>query len=174
MNTYAKYKDFCNATFMTFELPAYSKPNKLNKRFVKRKKIYFTDTNFLCYIKRRDIVDLYNNDKSVMGHIFENFVATEIIKNTSVLPDKYYVSHFNPVRGEGNETDFIIEKDNGETIAIEVKLDSTLNPKDFKNMELCRDTIGDKFKRGIVLYTGENIVPFGDKLWAVPVNYLYE
>jgi len=26
-----------------------------------------------------------------------------------------------------------------------------------------------KLKKGIVLYTGEETVPFGDKLWAVPV-----
>jgi predicted AAA+ superfamily ATPase len=103
-----------------------------------------------------------------MGHLFENFIASEIMKATSVLPGKFYVSHFNPVRGEGKETDFVIENDNGEAIAIEVKLDSSLNAKDFANLELCRDTIGDRFKRGIVLYTGEELVQFSDKLWAFP------
>ena len=109
-----------------------------------------------------------------MGHLFENFIASEIMKAVSVLPGLYYVSHFNPVRGDGKETDFVIEKDNGETIAIEVKLDSTLTDRDFKNLELCRDTIGDKFKKGVVIYTGADLVPFGDKLWAVPVNFLWE
>jgi predicted AAA+ superfamily ATPase len=84
------------------------------------------------------------------------------------------VSHFNPVRDDGNETDFVIENDKGESVAIEVKLNSSLNEKDFKNLELCRDTIGNKFIKGIVLYTGEELVPFGDRLWALPVNYLYE
>ena len=109
-----------------------------------------------------------------MGHIFENFIATEIMKSISVSSGKNYVSHFNPVRGDGKETDFIIEKDNGDTIAIEVKLDSSLNGNDFKNLELCRTVIGNKFKKGIVLYTGLDLVPFGEKLWAVPVNYLWE
>ena len=109
-----------------------------------------------------------------MGHIFENFIASEIMKSASALPGNFYVSHFNPVRGDGKETDFVIEKDNGETIAIEVKLDSSLNDKDFKNLELCRDTIGSKFKKGIVIYTGEDLVPYGNKIWAVPVNYLWE
>ena len=172
--TYEKYKSFCNAAFLTFEIQSWAKPNKMNKRFVKSKKIYFTDTNLLCFLMRRDILDVYKNDPSLMGHLFENFIATEIMKSTSALPGKYYVSHFNPVRGDGNETDFVVEKDNGETIAIEVKLDSSLNEKDFKNLELCRNTIGGKFKKGIVLYTGEDLVPCGDKLWAVPVNYLWE
>jgi predicted AAA+ superfamily ATPase len=172
--TYEKYKAFCNAAYLTFEIQPWAKPNKLNKRFVKSKKIYFTDTNFLCFLMRRDISEVYQKDPSLMGHLFENFIATEIMKAISALPGKYYVSHFNPVRGDGKETDFVIEKDNGETIAIEVKLDASLNDKDFKNLELCRNTIGSKFKKGIVLYTGEDLVPFADNLWAVPINYLWE
>jgi len=170
--TYEKYKSFCSAAFLTFEIQPWAKPNKLNKRFVKGKKLYFTDTNVLCFIARRDISEVYKKDPSFMGHIFENFIATEIMKSASALPGKYHISHFNPVRGDGNETDFIIEKDNGETIALEVKLDSTLKENDFKNLELCRNTVGKTFKKGIVLYTGEHLLPFGDKLWAVPVNFL--
>ncbi|MCL2207552.1 MAG: ATP-binding protein [Fibromonadales bacterium] len=170
--TFEKYKSFCNATFMTFEIPSWSKPNKLDKRFVKSKKIYFTDTNFLCFLLRRDISEVFEKDRSLMGHLFENFIASEIIKSIGVLPGKFYVSHFNPVRGEGKETDFVIENDAGEAIAIEVKLDSSLNAKDFASLELCRNTIGDKFKKGIVVYNGEELVPFGNGLWAVPVSCL--
>jgi predicted AAA+ superfamily ATPase len=172
--TYEKYKALCSASYMTFEIQPWSKPNNLNKRFLKSKKIYFSDTNFLCYVMRRDLKEVMLNDPSLMGHLFENFVAAEIMKATSTLPGKYYVSHFNPVRGDGKETDFVIEKDNGEAIAIEVKLESSLNERDFKNLELCRDTIGEKFKKGVILYTGENIVPFGDRLGAAPLNYLWE
>ena len=170
--TFEKYRSFCSATFMIFEIPSWSKPNKPGKRFVKGKKIYFTDTNFLCFLMRRDIIDVFEIDRPLMGHLFENFVASEIMKLAGILPGKFYVSHFNPVRGDGKETDFVVENDAGEAIAIEVKLDSSLNAKDFENLELCRDTIGDKFKRGIVLYTGEEAVPFGDRLWAVPVSVL--
>jgi len=172
--TYDKYKSFCNNVFLTIEVQPWAKPNKLNKRFVKSKKLYFTDTNFLCFLLRRDISEIYKNDASFMGHIFENFIATEIMKSINTLPDKYYVSHFNPVRGDGKKTDFIVEKDNGEVLAIEVKLDSTLSEKDFKNLETCRNIIGSKFKRGVVLYPGQDLVPFGENFWAVPVNFLRE
>lgn len=59
--TYERYKAFCNSTFMTFEVQPWSKPNKLDKRFLRSKKIYFTDTNFLCYIMRRELKDLYTS-----------------------------------------------------------------------------------------------------------------
>ena len=78
------------------------------------------------------------------------------------------------MREDGRETDFIIENDNGEAVAIEVKLDSSPNERSFKNLELCRNTIGKRFQKGILLYNGETIVPFGEKLWAVPVNFLWE
>ncbi|MCL2209548.1 MAG: ATP-binding protein [Treponema sp.] len=172
--TYDKYKSFCNNAYLTFEVQPWAKPNRLNKRFVKSKKLYFADTNFLCHSLRRDISDVYKNDPSQMGHIFENFIATEIMKSIYTLPDKYYLSHFNPVRGDGKETDFIVEKDNGEIIAIEVKLDSTLNENNFKNLTTCRNITGKCFKRGFVIYTGQELVPFGENFWAVPVNYLWE
>jgi predicted AAA+ superfamily ATPase len=171
--TYERYKAFCNSTFMTFEIQPWAKPNKLDKRFFRSKKLYFTDTNFLCYIMRRQLKDLYNNTLSVMGHVFENFIASEIMKATSSSSNQYFVSHFNPVRGQGKEVDFVIENSNGEAIAIEVKLDATVTSKDFSNMEICHDTIGEKFKKGIVIYTGNDLLPFSDKLWAVPVNYLW-
>jgi predicted AAA+ superfamily ATPase len=170
--TFEKYKSLCEVAFMTFEIQPWARPNKLNKRFVKSKKIYFTDTNFLCFLLRRDISEVYERDRTLMGHLFENFIASEIMKAASALPGKFYVSHFNPVREDGKETDFVIEKDNGETVAVEVKLDSAICTKDFKNLELCRDTIGGNFKKGVVLYTGEDLVPFGDRLWAVPAGYL--
>jgi predicted AAA+ superfamily ATPase len=172
--TFEKYMSLCSAAFLTLEIQPWARPNRLNKRFVKSKKIYFADTNFLCFLARRDISGVYERDPSFMGRIFENFVATEIMKSACARPGKFYVSHFNPVREDGKETDFIIEKTDGETIAIEVKLGETLGGKDFKNLELCRNTIGDNFKTGIVLYTGTGLVPFGDRLWAVPVNYLWE
>jgi len=172
--TFERYTTLCRAAFLTFEVQPWARPNKLNKRFVKSPKIYFTDTNFLCFLLRRDISEIYENDGALMGRIFENFVAAEIMKATSALPGKFYVSHFNPVREDGRETDFVVEKDNGEAVAIEVKLSSTLGAKDFKNLELCRDTIGRGFKKGVVLYTGKDLVPLGDRLWAIPVNYLWK
>lgn len=171
--TYERYKAFCNSVFMTFEVQSWSKANKLDKRFLRSKKIYFTDTNFLCYIMRRELKDLYTNP-SAMGHIFENFIASEIIKAASSSPNQYFVSHFNPVRGQGKEVDFIIENLHGEAIAIEIKLNATLDLKDFANMKICKDTLRDKFKKGIVVYTGNEILPFGDNLWAIPVNCLWE
>jgi predicted AAA+ superfamily ATPase len=171
--TYEKYKALCAGTFLIFELPSWTRPNKLNKRFVKQKKLYFTDTNLLCHIMQRDLADVYKNDKTTMGHIFENFIAVEIVK-AAKAKGLYSVSHFNPVQNQGREVDFIIENPKGEAIGIEVKLSGTIDERDWSNMSVLQNTIGNKFKKGIIIYTGTNLVQLSRNIWAVPMNYLWE
>jgi predicted AAA+ superfamily ATPase len=170
--TYEKYKALCDNTFLIFELPSWTKPNRLNKKFVKQKKLYFTDTSLLCHIMQRDMEDVYKNDKTAMGHIFENFIATEIMKAAKSL-DSFSVSHFNPVQNQGKEVDFIIESPDGKTVGIEVKLDSTINEKDCANMNTLQETTGSGFLKGIIIYTGTDLVQVSRKIWAVPVQYLW-
>jgi predicted AAA+ superfamily ATPase len=170
--TYEKYKTLCVCTFLIFELPSWSKPNKLDKRFVKQKKLYFTDTNLLCHILQRDLEEIYKNDRTVMGHIFENFIACEIMKAAKSL-GTFSVSHFNPVQNQGKEVDFVIESPNGNTIGIEVKLDGTVNEKDYANMMVMQETIGKRFLKGFIIYTGSELIQVRKDIWAVPVGYLW-
>jgi hypothetical protein len=39
---------------------------------------------------------------------------------------------------------------------------------DFKGLIKLRDSIGDKFIKGVVFYDGESILSFGDRLFAIP------
>jgi len=171
--TYEKYKALCNNTFLTFELPSWSKPNSLDKRFVKQKKIFFSDTGLLCHIMQRDINEIYKNEKAVMGHLFENFIATEIMK-AAKSNGSYSVSHFNPVQNQGKEVDFVIESPDGKTVGIEVKLDASINQKDWANMNTLQETTGNRFLKGIIVYTGTELIQVSQNIWAVPVNYLWE
>jgi len=170
--TYEKYKALCSNTFITFEIPSWSRPNKLNKRFVKQKKLFFNDTCLLCHIMQRNIEEIYKNDKTTMGHVFENFIATEIMK-AAKSAGPFSVSHFNPVQNQGKEVDFVIESSDGKIIGIEVKLDSTINEKDWANMNALRETVGTRFVKGVIIYTGTELIPVSRNIWAVPVNYLW-
>ena len=33
--------------------------------------------------------------------------------------------------------------------------------------------LGDRFRAGVVIYTGADTIPFGERLWAVPVSGLW-
>ena len=117
--------------------------------------------------------EIYKNDKTAMGHIFENFIATEIMK-AAKSRGSFSVSHFNPVQNQGKEVDFVIENKDGKTIGIEVKLDGTINEKDWANMNALRETVGSRFIKGVIIYTGTELIQVGRNIWAVPVNYLWE
>ena len=170
IKTYNRYKTAAINTFLFFELPAWTKPTRLNKRFTKTPKLYFTDTNLLAYLLKRDLNDIFNTDSVTMGRLFENFVACEILKNASSIIG-LEVSHFRT--SDQKEVDFVLEKGK-EVIGIEVKLGSTLGTKDFSGLRVLKEAVGKRFTRGIVLYTGTDMLPFGEDLWAVPVSYLWE
>jgi predicted AAA+ superfamily ATPase len=169
--TYAKYKGLLHNTFLTFEVEPWSKPNKLDKRFVRQSKLYFNDTNLLCHIMRRSLSEIMKNDSPTAGHVFENFVATEIMKHAKAVPG-VHVSHFNP--SGGREVDFVVEDGDGGAVGVEVKLGESLSDGDFSNMRVLRETLGERFRKGVVIYTGRELVPFGDGIWAVPANYLWD
>jgi predicted AAA+ superfamily ATPase len=170
IKTYERYKAAALNTFILFEIPAWSKPNRVNKRFTKSSKLFFTDTNLLAYLLRRDTADIYANDRITMGRLFENFIATEIMKNAVSLTG-LEVSHFRT--SDQKEVDFVLEK-GGKVIGIEAKLNAAPTVHDFAGLRLLKEATGDRFRLGVVMYPGTEMVPFGEDLWAIPICYLWK
>jgi predicted AAA+ superfamily ATPase len=67
----------------------------------------------------------------------------------------------------------VLENPAGEVVGIEVKASSTIKSGDFKGLKYLGDLLGDRFLRGIVLYTGDQPVSFGLNLYALPVSTLW-
>ena len=59
-------------------------------------------------------------------------------------------------------------------MGIEVKASSQVSGKDLAGLQLLREELGASFKAGVVFYTGTTLLPQGEKLWAVPVSWLWE
>lgn len=57
--------------------------------------------------------------------------------------------------------------------AVEVKLSASVSPHDIKGLASLRDGLGDHFVRGVVVYTGQDVIPLGDRIFAVPVGMLF-
>jgi predicted AAA+ superfamily ATPase len=71
----------------------------------------------------------------------------------------------------GQEVDVVMESGN-DVVGMEIKLSATPSPRDFAGLEMLRQHLGKHFIRGILIYTGREIVPFGESLHAVPVSAL--
>lgn len=168
--TYEKMFAFALNSFLVFNVKPWARPNKLSKRFVKSPKLYFTDCNFLSYIMKRDIDEMYENDKKAFGHVFENFVATELLKSAKL--NNLELSHYRTQSGK--EADFVLENAQGDVVGIEVKSAKDIDKKAYSGLLELKELCGNKFKKGIILYTGNDIVPLSEKIWAVPICYFWE
>ena len=57
---------------------------------------------------------------------------------------------------------------------VEVRASGTVRPADFRGLRKLQGALGDRFAGGVVLYDGEATVPFGDRLYGVPLRRLLE
>ena len=141
----------------------------LGKRQVKAPKAYVADTGLLAGLIGID-EQRVRNDDGVAGALFETFVATELERQASwsVAPLTFW--HY---REQEREVDIIAERTSGELVGIEVKASATVRERDFQGLKHMRDQLGSRLRAGIVVYTGQRTLPFGDRLFAVPLEGLW-
>jgi predicted AAA+ superfamily ATPase len=58
--------------------------------------------------------------------------------------------------------DFVLESRAGDLAAIEVKAKATLHSRDWRWLAALRDARSDRFKSGIVIYSGEQTIPHSE------------
>ena len=72
------------------------------------------------------------------------------------------------------EVDIVIEDSRGHVVGIEAKAAATVTGTDFFGMRKLTDACGKRFIMGLVPYDHDTVVPFGEKLFAVPVSTLWQ
>ena len=167
-STLKRYLTLLETTFLIKLLPAWSA--NLSKRLVKSPKIMLCDTGLSCYLTGSDRQKL-TEDPTMTGSILENFVCMELWKQISWTDKKYQLFHFRSTTGD--KVDFVIEDMAGNIAAIELKSRETIKTEDFKGIKLLSKETGDKFKKGILLYTGQEIIPFAKNIIAMPISSLW-
>jgi predicted AAA+ superfamily ATPase len=166
--TYERYKAACSNTYIIFEIQPWAKPVRLNKRFTKSPKLYFTDTNLLAYLLRRDMDEIYSGDPVTMGHLFENFVACELMKNTAGRHE-YDITVFRTQ--DNKEVDFVVEKRNGDAIGIEVKFSGAVSGGDISGLRLLQEVLGDKSKRALCCIPAASLFPLPRTFGPYPYRF---
>ncbi len=167
--TLRRYLALLEMTYFVQQLPAWAV--NLGKRVTKAPKILLSDSGLLCHLLGKDEKGL-EREPVVFGPILENFVANELIRQASWSEISPSIFHFRAHSGE--EVDLILESRDCRVVAIEVKATKSLGRSDWKNLRFLRDTLGERFHRGIVLYRGEQSIPLAEKLQAVPLSALLD
>ena len=111
-------------------------------------------------------------DSDRIGKLLESFVFNEIVSQIDVAEQDHTLFHYRD--REKREIDFLIEREDGALLGLEVKAAETVKSRDFRHLAWFRDTLAkDRPFIGMVLYTGSNVAPFGPGLWAVPIAALW-
>ena len=162
--TLQRYMALLEHVFLIVKVPAWT-PN-LEGQFVKSPKIYLNDTGLLSHLRGEDVESLLSNRKEA-GAFLENFIAMEVIKQVGWSDQFLKLYHFSIHKGA--EVDLVLENRKKQLFGIEIKSAATLREQDFKGLKQLSKLAGDKFQKGIILYSGEEMLSFGDHLWAVPI-----
>ncbi len=166
--TMQRYYALLQHVFLIVHLPSW-RPN-LEGRVIKAPKVFLSDTGLLCYL-RGERTDSFLKDRKRAGPILENFVVMEIIKQLSWSGISLKPYHFRTHKGQ--EVDIILESRKKELYGIEIKTSSSVSSKDFNGLRYLKNLKSRNFIRGVVLYTGDQVIKFEDKLSAVPVSTLW-
>ena len=163
--TLKRYFALLEMLFLVVRLPSWER--NPGKRLVKAPKVFLPDTGLLGYFMG-DTPQSLASKPGLPGGTVETFVLTELLKHVAFSAQRLTLWHY---RTQTHiEVDFVLENRQGQITGIEVKASATVDSKDFRGLRHLQETEGAIFQRGIVLYAGREVVPFGENLWAVPLS----
>jgi predicted AAA+ superfamily ATPase len=164
-STLKRYFALLEMLFLVVRLPSWER--NPGKRLVKAPKVFLPDSGLLNHFMAATSESLAAKP-GLPGGMVETFVLTELLKHVAFSAQRLSLWHY---RTQTNvEVDFVLENRLGQITGIEVKASATVDGKDFKGLRHLQETETAIFQRGIVLYGGREVVPFGENLWAVPLS----
>ena len=140
------------------------------KRLVKTPKLHFLDAGLLAATLGVS-AERIAKDRAAFGPLIETFAFSEVMKQMAWLDEPCTLHHYRDK--DQDEVDLIAENHAGALVGIEVKAAASVNAADFKGLRKLAVASGADFRLGVVLYDGENAVPFGERLFAAPMSCLW-
>lgn len=163
-----KYMAIFEQMYLLKRIPVWA-GNRL-KRVVKSPKLQFIDSGLLAS-QRGLTLDTLHRDRNLFGGLLETFVYSELLKQTTWAETDYQILYYRDA--DQYEVDFVVENSAGDIIGVEVKASATVTGKDLRGLKRLKELAGEAFKMGVIVYDGEETLPLGDRLYAVPLSSLW-
>lgn len=167
-STLKRYLGLLETTFLVQTLPAWS--GNLSKRLVRAPKVLLNDTGLMGHLLGAGEERLAA-EPDLVGPLLETFVIAEVRKQ--LLWNKSRCNLFYLRTQNGQEVDLVLEDAAGQVVGIEIKASSTVAAHDFAGLRMLAHDLGPRFRRGVVLYTGAETIPFASNLYAWPLAALW-
>lgn len=140
----------------------------LGARQVKTPKLVLSDSGMAAALIGADATRYAAPDQGALaGALLETFVVMELVKQAtwSVNPVELFFYR----DSEQRKVDLVIESATGDVAAVEIKAAASASGADARGLRLLRAKLGDRFKAGVVVYSGEHALPLDDRIWALPL-----
>ncbi len=169
--TVVSYIGLLEAMYIIKTVPSYHVNSSL--RVIKSPKIHFLDTGLLSYLLHVDRENLFLYKDEKYGSMIENFVYSELLKESSYGENRVDIYHFRDLKKR--EVDLVLEDRSGKIIGVEVKAKATIKKNDLKGMIALAKESQERFLRGIIFYGGDEIQPLsvdGYLFYCLPLGIL--
>ena len=167
--TVGRYLDLLEEVFLIKRIPAWSR--NLSTRTIGTPKVALVDSGVAANLLDADAGRLLRPG-SAFGPLLEGFVLMELARQLTWSDERAELFHYRT--RDQVEVDAVLENRRGQVVGVEVKASSTVRAEDFRGLRHLSERLGDDFLVGIVLYTGEQTLPFGTRLRAMPVSALWQ
>ncbi len=170
IETTADYLSYLEMTNLVTRLPGWA--TGAATRAKRRPKVHVSDTGLAAATLGVTAETL--SDPAAPGRrpLHETFAVNELRRQATAISQDLRFCHYRDSRRR--EVDLLIERPNGHVIAVEVKAGATVHPADAKWLVWLRDLIGDRFELGLVLYTGSHPLRLAERIFALPLSYLWQ
>lgn len=167
--TTSRYLGLLEEVFLIKRIPAWSR--NLSNRAIRTAKVAFVDSGVAAHLLGTDARGLVRPGGQ-FGPLMEGFALMELARQLTWAEEQVELYHYRTK--DKVEVDAVLENRQGQVVGIEIKAASTVRPDDFRGLRHLADRLGDDFIAGIVLHTGTQTLPFGDRMRAMPVSALWE
>jgi predicted AAA+ superfamily ATPase len=166
--TLTRYLELLSAVFLVKRIPAWASGH--TQRAVGTPKLAYVDSGIACHLLGQDTTRL-NEPDGAAGAMLENFVLMELARQLTWSDERVRLHHYRT--RDQVEVDAILETADGRIVAVEVKAGATVRSEDLAGLRHLANRVGPRLVAGYVLYTGQQTLPFGDRVRALPIEALW-
>jgi predicted AAA+ superfamily ATPase len=99
-------------------------------------------------------------------HILDSGVMAWLLSHAPVT-----AGYFRTERGD--EVDLVLERDDGQVIAFEIKAGTRVGGEVLHGLRLLKERLGPRLQEAVILYTGQYAYRYEDWAWVLPLSQLW-